>query len=106
MAHEFNATECKYPECYISSVILKKDVVAVWPQLAHVERGFRGTYIWDLYVEWRPGQGTHRRGIQLCGYHHNQMLYIFQMSARLDVREQEMTDRWLIRTNSRMWIPL
>ncbi|QEM40877.1 MAG: hypothetical protein [Phage AS32] len=82
---------------------LSKPFMAIWPLLVHTERS-KHWHVWNLYVRWGRVQGTHCNNILVCEKHHKALLEIFESESDLDVREQEVTDEWLARTNNKMTV--
>ncbi len=98
MRHEFY--DCLRLGCYVSDVLTKKKYIAFWPQLVKNEK--RGGFsTWQFYIEWRPGEGTHVTR-NVCPMHHEQILALAEHESGADVREQEVTERWLTNHNSQI----
>lgn len=91
--------DCMRIGCFVSDTLVKKQPIAIWPQIAPDQSLREDVWKWSFYIEWRPGEGTHVTKY-LCEMHHNQMLRMAETSALADVREQELTERWLTQVAS------
>lgn len=102
MPHEFY--DCLRTGCYISNTLTKKPYVSVWFQRPPTQTR-KDYHEWQFYVEWRPGKGSHVTR-PVCDKHNDEIAEIAGDEVAAEVREQEATERWLIKCNSQMLTPL
>ena len=92
---------CTKSSCWISDVLLPSGYVALWPLKLFPEKRDK-FFIWSFYVRWTPERGTHVNQKWLCEKHHKQIVAMWSADTAADLREMEVTEEWLTRTNSRM----
>lgn len=102
MQHEF--FDCLRKNCYVSNTIIPRNPIAIWPQLVKDERR-TGYYSWQIYIEWKPERRGHVNAALVCEMHHNALLELVERESALEVKEQEATDRWLIKQKNQMLAP-
>lgn len=100
MRNDFH--QCRNKGCWFYR---QKPFKAIWPIVLRAERGIQGLQVWNFYVNWTNTRGTHVNGVHLCKEHHEKVLHMFESEAAGDVHEQEVTESWLTRTNSKMLAP-
>lgn len=98
MTNEFHP--CRKSRCWIPK-LLDKGYYALWP-LLWMRENRDGFYVWDFYVNWTEKQGTRANRRLICEKHHKQILAMFESEAAGDLHEQEVTESWLVRINSKM----
>lgn len=100
MTNDFH--RCRNTGCWFHK---QKVFKAIWPLVVRAERGVQGMRVWSFYVNWSSVRGTRVNNVNLCEKHHQEVLHMYESEAAGDVLEQEVTESWLMRTNSKMLAP-
>ena len=98
---------CRKSFCFIPTFLEKRrpetriwPLLCLGPEITSANTSYP-RYVWEFYVRWTDEHGSKLRRY-LCEKHHKQVLAEFAAEAASDLFEQEVTDKWLVRTDSRM----
>lgn len=91
---------CRKPACWIPS-LLEKGYDALWPVMGYPERQ-ANMFVWSFYVRWQGKRGSRVNKVRLCEKHHKQIIAMWESEMASDLYEMEVTDQWLVSTNSQM----
>lgn len=93
---------CTKSWCWIGT-LLDKGYEHLWPLFGLESKPGSGQFKWSFYVRWKGKRGTHVNNVAVCEKHHKVLVKMYQDEMAGDVREQEVTERWLVANNSKMF---